>query len=135
MPVIGRRGLILGLVSLIAAPAIVRASSLMEIRGVPLVVPNPDYVTPTFQEFTVRGWDQFGMPETKTIRLTMDEVLAGDWQKYYGTGAEFLSKGRGIGPLIREYDGNFEEADRLAAGMSTRPKNSRNARTLSLRID
>jgi hypothetical protein len=36
---ISRRGLITGLVSLVAAPAIVRCSSLMDLRGVPLIQP------------------------------------------------------------------------------------------------
>ena len=108
MPVLGRPRFIFGISSIIAAPAIVRMSSLMKIRGVPLVLPNPNYITPMFQEFTVRDWDEYGMPQTKIIRLTQDEVLAGDWQKYYGNAAEFLSKGRDVasshGALIKERD-------------------------------
>jgi hypothetical protein len=41
---LSRRGLITGLVSLLAAPAIVRASSLDTIRGVPLLVYEPQEV-------------------------------------------------------------------------------------------
>jgi|HubBroStandDraft_6_1064221.scaffolds.fasta_scaffold564089_3 hypothetical protein len=108
MPIIGRRGLIIGIASLLAAPAIVRASSLMEIRGVPLVLPNPNYITPAFQEFTIRGWDQYGMPKLETIKLTEDQVLAGDWQRFYGQDADFLLKGadiaKGQGPIIKERD-------------------------------
>lgn len=43
-----RRGLITGLVSFLAAPAIVRASSLMPIRGTPLIKPlivSPEWKT------------------------------------------------------------------------------------------
>ena len=97
MPIIGRRGLILGLVTLVAAPAIVRASSLMEIRGVPLVA-NLDYVALAFQEFTVRGWDQFG--------ITIDEVMAGTWQKYYGQDAELLN-----GKEIAKWPSHGSKAD------------------------
>jgi hypothetical protein len=115
MPLIARRNLLIGLASLLAAPAIVRPAWLMQIRGAPLVV-NPIYVTPTFQEFTVRGWDAFGMPKTETIRLTMDEVMAGGWQKYYGHDADFLLKGRELAkgrPVIAEYGGDFGAADAL----------------------
>ncbi|RPJ39878.1 MAG: hypothetical protein EHM35_01190 [Planctomycetaceae bacterium] len=37
---ISRRGLLTGLVSLLAAPAIVRATSIMPVKALPVVVPN-----------------------------------------------------------------------------------------------
>jgi hypothetical protein len=40
-----RRTLITGLVSLVAAPAIVRASSLMPVRVVPQLASSPDFLT------------------------------------------------------------------------------------------
>jgi hypothetical protein len=98
MSLIARRGFLIGLAGLIAAPVIVRPASLMQIRGVPLVV-NPTIIAELFQEFTVRGWDQFGMPKTETIRLTEDEVRAGKWQNYYGHDAEFVSQGRKLAQI------------------------------------
>lgn len=47
MPLISRRGLITGLVSLVAAPAIVRASSLMPVRR--------PWITPVVEEL---GWSE-----------------------------------------------------------------------------
>jgi len=54
--VIDRRGFLSGLVGVLAAPAIVRCASLMELRGVPLPA-NPDYaelVRITKRAFTPR---------------------------------------------------------------------------------
>jgi hypothetical protein len=94
MEIIGRRGFLAGIGGvLIAAPAIVRATSLMQLRGIPLAPEAPRFVVPSFQEFIVRGWDQFGMPTTETIRLSEDQVRNGEWEKYYGHNAQFAVDG------------------------------------------
>jgi hypothetical protein len=43
---INRRGLITGLVSFVAAPAIVRAGSLMPVRSIVMPAPNPYHAMP-----------------------------------------------------------------------------------------
>jgi hypothetical protein len=62
---IGRRSFIAGLVSAFAAPAIVRASSIMPVRRPPLLVPG-------FNLITVRGWDEYGEPIIETYRIPIN---------------------------------------------------------------
>lgn len=93
MPIIGRRGLLVGLGGfLVAAPAIVRVASLMPIRGEILTPPLADYIAPLVQEFTVWDWDG-DMPVKKIIALTEEQVMRGEWQTFYGDNAKFISDG------------------------------------------
>jgi hypothetical protein len=115
MPLIARRNLLIGLASLLAAPAIVRPASLMQIRGVPLII-NTVTVADLIQEFTVWGWDEYGMPKKQIVTLTEEEVRAGKWQQYYGHDAQFVTEGRKLAkgrPVIAEYGGDFGAADAL----------------------
>jgi hypothetical protein len=76
---------------LVAAPAIVRAASLMDLRGSPLVIAQS--IEPVvMQEFPVWSWDD-GVAVKKIIRLSQEEVMRGDWQKYYGPNALFAVEG------------------------------------------
>lgn len=75
---IHRRQLLTGLIGLIAAPAIVRATSLMPIKswiddGIALNSmshpPGPDFV-----EFTIRGLDAFGKKTIERLWVALEEV-------------------------------------------------------------
>lgn len=81
-----RRGFITGLISLVAAPAIVRAGSLMPIKGDPLTgwreifrsAPTIETSEIVGYTYTIKGWDVMGefvseqiewMPRTVTEKL------------------------------------------------------------------
>lgn len=64
-----RRELITGLISLVAAPAIVRAGSLMPIKGVSLNdgVRLISMSHPNHTRVVIKGWDEYGTVMTETI--------------------------------------------------------------------
>lgn len=64
-----RRGILLGLASALAAPAIVHAGNLMPIKALP--VPKPTWI--------IKGFDHFGQPMTETL-MPLSEA---DWMKGY----------------------------------------------------
>lgn len=82
MPLVHRRGLLLGLGSLLAAPAIVRAESLMPVRSIERFSGLPIW--------EVRGWDQYGNPVLETFRqVPWKEIYAG-LHKYIRVGDIYL---------------------------------------------
>ena len=102
--IIGRRNFLGGLGGLlVAAPAIVRATSLMHLRGIPLVPESHPYIAPLFQEFVVAWWDRFGMPTTRTVRLSEDQVRNGEWEKYYGHNSVFAVEGEQLAAVKSDW--------------------------------
>lgn len=75
---IHRRQLLTGLIGIIAAPAIVRATSLMPIKswlddGIALrCVPHPS--GPDWVEFTIRGVDAYGKKLTECVWVPMQDI-------------------------------------------------------------
>ena len=68
-PDLSRRGLIIGAaVTLIAAPAIVRAASLMPVRALPRELLVGDLLSYEVRRWIVCGMDAFGNAVTETIQ-------------------------------------------------------------------
>lgn len=76
---VNRRGLLIGLGSLIASPAIVSASNLMPVRSII-----------TIREIIVSGTDQYGNPVTEIIRYWArgERIVSLKEYKYIGQEAE-----------------------------------------------
>lgn len=66
-----RRGILLGLASALAAPAIVHAGNLMPVKALLVEAPKPSWI--------IKGFDHLGQPMTETI-FPLSEA---DWLKSY----------------------------------------------------
>lgn len=69
--IMNRRGILLGLASALAAPAIVHAGNLMPIKALIIDAPKPTWI--------MKGFDHLGQPMTETLT----PLSEADWMKGY----------------------------------------------------